>query len=1227
MKWVKTYRIRQLALAIVLLVLSYTDFITPRRQNVEHAAKVLENSIAKFKTRTDSLFPKMIDTCHLTYPYSCPGVSDLLNDCDATELRFINESLIYWNSNSITPKLHQLPKIGEIAFRHFKNGIYLCRGSRKDSTSIYYIQPVYIDYNTTNSYLKDHFTPEFPLSNYFGLSLERTSGATPIQVSVQPGTLYLTNLSSAPSTLQSIIQFIMLLVGVVMVFQFILFLLSLYMGDALLVWHAPLYFAIGWFVHLFFFFIFSPPAVLNALLIFNPNYYASPYVAESLGALFLECIILFFVTAQFYVTPLFLRKNYWLQRVQLFLNFLIISAASFTLVFIYKSLIVDSNITFEFFNPYNPDFNNLINLAAVGILVFTHLILCNKLYRTVQAISVSFKLLWIALFIGGTLVLSYLFFKNTFDPIIVLLLSILPALTIWNGKKISTYVSGLSGIFVLLILYSVIISYFVYHSSIQKDLTLRSAYANKLITERDNVTEYLLGEIRNDVLNDELLQGFFSSKQKNPNGIIEHLNKRYFDDGFNRFNVKYYFYDNQNKPIPILEDELTVTNDELISNSEVCGEHELYFLTEPTGNFTYIAEYPIKRDNRQQGTLMVQLTSKIYKSANVYPELLLEEKNKLPISDYSYGIYTNNVLSEHAGSYNYPYFNTMRADTLKDGASTITNSNGFNHLVYRRDMNKTVIVSLEENQSARFLSYFTYLFIVLILWALLSWIFFNLRLVIHADVSPLSNTSSSFRTYIQVAFFLVILTSTILIGFYTGQFFIKQFNEQTQQKLFEKLDQVAALCDYIIYDKMGSQKVEFGYSTLNDLLRNNITSISSIQKIDVNIFNLNGDLLTTSQPAIFEKGFISRKINPTAYSVLTHNVQNQLIQQESIGDLSYLSGYKPIILKNGEVAAFIHLPYFNSTKYLNEQLGVFFATLLSILVFALIATGLLAPLISKRIARRLDVIAEKFKQVTLGRKNEPIEWHTKDEIGSLVDEFNKMILKLEHNAMLLAKSERESAWREMAKQVAHEIKNPLTPMKLSIQHLQRAYQNNAPNKEELARKVSNTLIEQIDNLTRIANEFSTFAKMPVSEMERVDIISTLQSSYELYKENESASFELIIPSYPIYVMTDKNQLLRVFNNLILNAIQAIPEHKQGLVSVHIEETSTSVKVMICDNGVGINDEEALRLFTPNFTTKNSGTGLGLAISKNIIEGFGGKIYFHSTLNSGTTFIVELPKVH
>jgi nitrogen fixation/metabolism regulation signal transduction histidine kinase len=236
-----------------------------------------------------------------------------------------------------------------------------------------------------------------------------------------------------------------------------------------------------------------------------------------------------------------------------------------------------------------------------------------------------------------------------------------------------------------------------------------------------------------------------------------------------------------------------------------------------------------------------------------------------------------------------------------------------------------------------------------------------------------------------------------------------------------------------------------------------------------------------------------------------------------------------------------------------------------------------------------------------------------------------MIVKLDESADLLALTEREVAWREMAKQVAHEIKNPLTPMRLSIQHLQHAMQNADPTESrQLVQRVGITLIEQIDNLSRIAAEFSTFAKMPKPENERIILNELVASVHDLFKKRDDMDFNLYVPIDEIYVNADKSHLLRVLNNLIKNAIQAIPASRKGIIDIKLECDEHTATIQVIDNGKGISKEMKEKVFYPNFTTKTSGTGLGLAISKNIIESFGGKIYFETEENIGTTFFFELP---
>jgi two-component system, NtrC family, nitrogen regulation sensor histidine kinase NtrY len=254
-----------------------------------------------------------------------------------------------------------------------------------------------------------------------------------------------------------------------------------------------------------------------------------------------------------------------------------------------------------------------------------------------------------------------------------------------------------------------------------------------------------------------------------------------------------------------------------------------------------------------------------------------------------------------------------------------------------------------------------------------------------------------------------------------------------------------------------------------------------------------------------------------------------------------------------------------------------------------------------------------------------IEWKGDDEIGELVAQYNKMLVALEESAGRLAQSEREGAWREMAKQIAHEIKNPLTPMKLSVQHLQRAWAAKGDNLEDTFKRVTQVLIEQIDSLSNLASEFSAFAKMPEPVSERLELNELVLLTATLYETTENLSVSFFPLPAKAFINGDKDQLSRVLTNIITNAIQAIPEESQGKIEIRIVHEGDIYKIEVSDNGKGIPDNEANKVFIPSFSTKTSGMGLGLAISKKIVEGMGGKIYFVSQVGIGTTFFVELPE--
>ena len=253
-----------------------------------------------------------------------------------------------------------------------------------------------------------------------------------------------------------------------------------------------------------------------------------------------------------------------------------------------------------------------------------------------------------------------------------------------------------------------------------------------------------------------------------------------------------------------------------------------------------------------------------------------------------------------------------------------------------------------------------------------------------------------------------------------------------------------------------------------------------------------------------------------------------------------------------------------------------------------------------------------------------LKWNKNDEIGKLISIYNLTVKKLKESAKIITKIERDSAWRDMAKQVAHEIKNPLTPLKLNIQYLQSFVSREPERAGEMIRQLAPGLIEQINNLDKIATEFSDFAKMPTARNEKVNLNEIVKAVHDFFRKREDLEIQLYVPINDVIVFADKNHIVSILNNIIKNAIQAIPTERKGKITIDLYKEKDNSIIKITDNGIGISDEMKTKVFSPNFTTKSSGTGLGLAISSNMIQAFNGKIYFVTKINVGTSFYVEIP---
>ena len=348
---------------------------------------------------------------------------------------------------------------------------------------------------------------------------------------------------------------------------------------------------------------------------------------------------------------------------------------------------------------------------------------------------------------------------------------------------------------------------------------------------------------------------------------------------------------------------------------------------------------------------------------------------------------------------------------------------------------------------------------------------------------------------------------------------------------------------------------------------------------------------------------------------------------ERVGTFRYNSVY--IAIKSYEsdnLIGVLSIPFFESRQEVSQQLIEVLTTILNIFISIFLIFLFVSYLVSRWLTVPLDLITDKLKRTTLAEKNEPLEWKSKDEIGLLIGEYNKMLLKLDESKEALSRSEKESAWREMAQQVAHEIKNPLTPMKLSIQHLQRAIKDKKDNIMEMAERSLQMLLEQVDTLNEIATSFSVFAKMPIPRNERFEFGEVVTRIANLHRSDASIIIDVAIPEHDVMVIGDRKLIGNILSNLVLNAVQSVPADRTPELTMRLGIEESMARFSLKDNGQGIPEEIRDKVFIPNFSTKYSGSGLGLAIARRGVEHAGGNIWFETIQEHGTTFFIELPLI-
>jgi signal transduction histidine kinase len=951
--------------------------------------------------------------------------------------------------------------------------------------------------------------------------------------------------------------------------------------------------------------------------LFNPELFASSELAPSLGDLIINVAIFYFL-----VHFLLKRTRNWFEKhnlkTKLMLFVLPLFLASYYVAFqineIVKSLVNNSKINFDLEHLFDLDIYSFVSITIIGASFYTYFKLIQ--YIIIQLKKCQFEwnrlsFLWVLT--SFTYVLIDLFYFNeavltSFWPIFM------SGSLLWFHYKEKDY--KFIHVISMLAFISFYAAYILQGYTGENELETRKFRAETIAQDKDVFTEIDYLELRDQLKNDRFLLPYLYENYNHAE-FIKTIEARYFQRLKDKYQLNFYLFDAQKaiRDDPRNYDPKKFDRiQDIITKSGIPSEMapNIVFIPDYTEKLSYVSVDSIYASDSLCGFLMVEYRSTKYPDEIGLPSLLLDERtaNMNPLFNYSVGKYVNNRLVSGKGDFNFP---TVTPDWFgKENGFKIHDY--YSHYIHQDEFGNYTVVSKQLSSGLSLFTSFSYLLII-----------YGVLLLIPLGYTQLNRGFSfsniKLNVKIQVVLIGLILVTLIAFAIGAGLYVAKQNLESNKDLIKEKIGSVKIELESKLKER------EFLDHSEADYLEYLLKKFSNVFVTDINLYDQKGELLASSQPKIYSEGLISRKMNPQAYRGIRLNNQSEFIHEEFIGNLNYLSAYKPILNVNGEFLAYVNVQYISRQHDLENQISGFLLAIINIMVFMLAISTILSITVSNRLIQPLKYIQESLRTVQIGATSKPIEYMRSDEIGELVKEYNKKVAELQKNAEALAKSERESAWREMAKQVAHEIKNPLTPMKLSIQHLSRSVKLADEESELKLQRVTKSLIEQIDALTKIANEFSNFAKMPKAKEIELDLSEVLKNTVSVFAEYDEHTLDLsIVPVETPIIWADKDLLLRVFNNLIKNAIQSIAPGVDGKIDINLTETKTNYLVSIKDNGLGIQESERDRIFVPYFTTKSKGTGLGLAMSKQIVEGMNGEIWFNSEVGVGTTFFLSFPKI-
>lgn len=1204
-----------LSALIIFLLSENSQFLSNRITSSEPNFSEIEKDIQRGVDETDKYSQLLLEK---SKKHGVAGAFKIYSDSIGNELSkkglsiflFRNDKLVFWSQNLDVVDLKE--DSTKLFVRNIQNAWYVGKWTTSKSDKVLALLLLKYNYPYQNKFLKNSYNQRF--DGLDGYSITNRKGDNIKQVILRDGTTIGFERNNNQhdeqnGTIKSVLQWLAFLLFIVAIISLLqhpnikkkpYYLLLLAAGVIIA---RALSLTFGF-----------PNRGLSTL--FSPEIYAHSNINPSLGD-FLVNAVLFFTLVIFAYRRLsnsFQTYKIKYERFWSLLSSLLIWGLLIIVDSLFASLVMHSTITFETYRIFNLSIFSLLGYIAISLWIISALLLADLWTKTFRQYFTESSLAIVSLF-GFILAFAIAIISGSMPSIYGLLwaISTFSLLFILRYRGIQVTTVWFLILLCLLSLYSVLL---VSDYTYRKDKEVRKVLAINLSNERDPVAEMLFNSLVNRLESDTVIHGYIENIQKHDIEMFGYLQNKYFNGYFKKYDFRAtvcypgsdLIMDNTDSKVDcngFFNDIINVYGINIPGSS-------FYFLNMQNGRINYVG-YAECHHKSKTSRLFIELDSKLSPEQFGYPDLLLEGRliSRSKLSAYSTAKYHQGQLLAQSGDFSYKLVSPFKVDSVQK--YSFVNQGGYNHLVYRNDSDDFVILSRPRetilNTTASFAYVFIFFGIISMLWLKIA--LYPLKVWSHA---------SSFKKRIKTAMILIVILSLILVGLVSVVYSINSFENKSIDNLSEKVLSVMIEVD------RDFGREEMLTSANSDYLSNKLVQLSNIFYSDINLYDIYGVLLASSRPEIFERHLQGKRMNSEAWYEMAYCNSQKLIHKERIGDMVFLSAYVPLVDQNNNIIGYLNLPYFTRQGEFVAELYAIIVAIINIYTLIALFALVLAIVISNQISKPLELIREKIRNVDISGHNEPIKYSANDELGQLVKEYNRMVLELADSADKLARSQRESAWREMAKQIAHEIKNPLTPMKLNIQHLVKAKRDGREDWDSMFQKFSVSLVDQINTLSNIATEFSNFAKMPVTSVTSINMNSVVDEVLTLFSGYSNIKLSYINScGSGTSVDGDREQLFRVFVNLVKNAVQSIEKGKKGEISINLSCSEKIVTIIIEDNGRGIPDEVQPKLFSPNFTTKSGGMGLGLAIVKGIIENTGGKIWFETTLGVGTKFFIELPK--